>query len=185
MKINNKNKKKKMIIATVIVLLLVGGGTAWAKITQVGPFSEKGTIDKKPPSSEQKKNQKTIKKESIEANSGEQTNKPSQEDGASQSSTNSGSIGIMITSVNQDNNNLVISTLIQAVSSDGSCAITLTRNGSKTYNQTVGVQPMASSSTCKGFTVPKNQLTSGAWSIDLQYKSSKGSGNTKRTVEVQ
>ena len=58
-------------------------------------------------------------------------------------------------------------TNINKITSSGNCSLTISQTDRKTLQQTSGIYPMPNSSTCKGFTIPINQLQSGDASVKL------------------
>lgn len=77
---------------------------------------------------------------------------------------------LTITSVQDNSGSLRIRTAIQEVTSSGECTLNVKNSSNnKTYSETVGVQALASNSTCKGFNVPISELSSGTWEITVTY----------------
>jgi len=66
--------------------------------------------------------------------------------------------------------------------SDGICTLTVT-NSSKTDSQTANVIYAPDFSTCAGFTIPINNLGTGAWTIKLSVLS--GGSTTEKTVTYE
>ncbi|MGI8634673.1 MAG: hypothetical protein ACR2KZ_04650, partial [Segetibacter sp.] len=59
------------------------------------------------------------------------------------------------------------------------------RAESPTYTSSVGVQKLASFSSCKGFDIPKNKIGSGTWSLTINYNSDNFKGSVSKTLAVQ
>lgn len=92
-------------------------------------------------------------------------------------------VGASITYVQQTSTSLRIGTLVESVTSSGSCTVVLTK-GDQTVTHTVGIQPMASSSTCKGFDIPIIELPSGTWAINIDIKLSSQEAHLKDSVTI-
>lgn len=85
---------------------------------------------------------------------------------------------------NQDDRSILkVRSLISALSSSGTCELTLSQ-GDKIITKTAGIQAQASSSTCMGFDIPVSELSSGDWVLSLKVSiGAQTSANTK-TVTV-
>lgn len=75
-------------------------------------------------------------------------------------------LGVSITHVSKMSGKIRINTLIEAVTDKGTCILKLTK-GAEEVRKTAGIQPLASSSTCKGFDIPLSELSDGTWKIIL------------------
>jgi len=93
-------------------------------------------------------------------------------------------LGASITYIKQENSALLIGTVIDKVSSEGSCTLTLTKDD-QIETKTVDIQALASSSTCKGFDIPIVGLSPGIWNIkiDIIIKSTEVHLSDKVTLE--
>lgn len=142
MKIVNKNKQTKtLIIIVVVVAALALGYISYAYIFHSWPFlvakqpvTTVDKIDYTPPTNQQKDNGNVIKDASIKNET-----KPAPQ----------GTVDVSITATNQNENNLQIRTLIQALTSTGTCTLTMTK-GAATVIKNVNVQALSSTSTCQG-----------------------------------
>lgn len=74
-----------------------------------------------------------------------------------------------ITYVKQEHNLLKIGVDIEIVSSNGECTLSLFKDG-EGIDYSVGIQPLSSSSTCKGFEIPIIELSPGSWKISITIK---------------
>lgn len=93
-------------------------------------------------------------------------------------------VGLRITHKNQDTTNLNIGTLILALTSTGTCTLTLSKPGSTDIVQTSGTQASSSSSTCTGFRVPLSQMVAGTWTINLSFSDTNNKGAVVTTVDI-
>lgn len=164
MKTNTRSTRKKIAVITaslVAVLLVATGAMA---LTRTGLFtapSETANSPKKPVANDD--NQKNGETSESTDTSSEKTpveNEPTE------SPTTPATLAASITAANQNGNTLQIRTLIETVSSDGTCKLTLTK-GSDVHTYTAGVQAQSSASTCKGFDIPTSGLSAGTWQIAI------------------
>jgi len=159
MKTKNKLKKltpafKLLIIIVVIVIVIIIALCSYFiwqyKFNQSKPVNNTGinqTIDLNPPTTDQKAAGETQKTE---------TNNPTNND-----------LGVSITSINSSVDPIQIRSVISgAVSNNGTCTLSLTKN-STTITKTAETYAMPSSSICNGFDISKNELSSGEWQIIL------------------
>ena len=88
-----------------------------------------------------------------------------------------------LTRADVTNNKLIIRVNIDQYLSGGSCALTLT-SGSKTYTDVANITDAASTSTCAGFDIPVEKLSSGSWSISIKITSGDKEGTISGKVTV-
>lgn len=67
--------------------------------------------------------------------------------------------------------------------SSGACSLTMT-NGKKTYSATANILSSVSTSTCEGFDVPMDKISSGTWSISIDLVSDEKVGNISQEVSL-
>lgn len=106
--------------------------------------------------------------------------KPTQPEGSSKPI-----VGLDITSVNQDATTLRIRTIVQTISSSGNCTISMKGPSGKSYTDKVEAQPLPSSSTCKGFDIPISSLSTGDWTVTINYEDASVTGSATKEVSVQ
>ncbi|HEU4715737.1 MAG TPA: hypothetical protein VFS14_02810 [Candidatus Saccharimonadales bacterium] len=171
MKTNTRSPRKKIaiIIAGLVAVLVVAAGAM--AITRTGFFAtsnETADLQKKPSTGSSHKSDKTPTSTDTPSEKTPVENEPTE------SPTAPASLTASITAANQNGAMLQIRTLIEAVSSDGSCKLTLTK-GSETRTYAAGVQAQSSTSTCKGFDVPTSDLSNGEWqaAIDITIQDKK------------
>jgi hypothetical protein len=188
MKINKpQNKKTLMIIAAVAVVILVGLGAS-AYFNKWWPFtsSNSSTINTAPATKDQQEAGQKVKQTNADQDA--DNSKPSGSDQPSAPVTQpngKSTVTVSITAANQNGATLQIRSLIEAVNSDGTCTLTLSRAGYSSVTKTANVQPLASSSTCQGFDIPTAELSKGSWNVRLVFESSSLKGEASRTVEIQ
>ena len=93
-------------------------------------------------------------------------------------------VQISITSAIQTSASLQVGTQIAGVFSTGTCTLTLSKQGEQDIVKTAGVQPLASTSTCKGFDIT-DKLTPGVWNLSLVYESDNLTGTASTTKVIQ
>lgn len=171
---NSSSKKTTLVIIVVLVGILALGAALYAyrlntqskEQTNTTP-TKQSQIDYSAPTDDQKTAGATIKEKSV--STPEQT----------PTSTN-----ITITSVDKSANTLYIRTLISEVTNSGSCTLQMTGPSGKTYSMTSKIQALASSSTCAGFDVPNDQLSSGLWTIKVTYTNDTTSTSASSEVTI-
>lgn len=173
MKIIQSNNTKRNLLITLGVVLLVGAvSVAAAYYFKVGPFTPPvdSSINLKKPSEDEIKAGADAKQQTVNAD--ENKNQTGSDPApAPQPIENSDkkSVHAEITAANQDESALHIRTLIQTVASSGTCSLTMTGPQNKTYTAKADIQPLPSSSTCKGFDIPLENLSAGAWTIRIDF----------------
>lgn len=174
MKISNTHKKisnKKLIL---LVCLLVSGAIA---ISVIYLFINRPTPIER--DNEIKDNA------SIDTNSTNSTNKPNESpktpiDNQPSDQKDSGLLAT-ITYIRQEDSLLKIGVDIGVITSSGECTLNLSKDEKK-VDYSVGIQPLASSSTCKGFEIPIIELSPGNWKISIVINS--GDKSTTLTDNV-
>ena len=171
----HKHSYRVALVITIVVLLLaLAGYTLWRLIPQTS--SQNSAVD------QQKQAQtlgSTIKQQSIqnaESSSTKQTNGSQQ--------TNDTQSTISITGTNQSPTTFSVRTVIDKVIGSGTCTITLTHQTTKVTHM-VDIQPLATTSTCKGFDIPLSQLSVGTWETSITFSGGGFSGSTTTQVEIR
>ena len=192
MKINRakKDTSKKILIIPIIITVILVGFFTYAYITKGSffgwqPFGAKSSSVNFGPATEEEKNAGNATKDNTVNPETPDTTKPGNEQTTNpESPSTTTDVGLQITNKSFVNGNLHISTEILQVTSTGTCTLVLSKAGSSNVTQKVDVQPLASTSTCKGFDVPLSSLSNGTWAINLTYASTKSNGTVTDTVEV-
>lgn len=185
MKINNKKRKSGIKTGFTILGIVVFAGVAvllYAYSFKKGPFAEPapqdtttGSINYNPPTSEEKAVGESIK------------NRANQAPDTPPSVTNGAKTAVVmdITALSQESDVLYIRTIIRTLTSSGTCTLSMSGPGGKTYQATANVQAGPNSSTCQGFNVPVTQLSSGAWKLTITFENSSQKGGVDKEVVVQ
>lgn len=187
MKINSasKSNKKLAVIVTVLALVLIGGYGAYAAVNHAWPFpaaEDDNTAQNQAADTPNIQTDPSIAP-GEPAPSTPDSPKTPQESEPSEDTPAKGSVGVTITAVNNYDGFLQVRSLIENVSGNGSCTLTL-KKGSKTVTKTSGIQALPSSSTCKGFNVPVSELSPGSWSITLNVTTDGKTGSATKEYEV-
>lgn len=90
---------------------------------------------------------------------------------------------ITFTSVSQNDSSVRVRAEIDALIADGSCKLTLTKDG-RTITKTAVTYPMANVSTCQGFDIPTSELSPGTWNVRLNVSKENQAGHATTTVDV-
>lgn len=102
-------------------------------------------------------------------------------------STSSGdneTLQVTISALDQDSSVLRVRSLINKISNDGVCTLTLVK-GNSNIIKTSDTQALPSESTCKGFDVPLSELSTGNWTIGLDVKIGTATGSATKTFAVE
>ena len=177
--IQKKSHKNKVLITTIIVATLVlVTGTYYAYASNIfgwRAFPAKSTIDYNSPTQSQINDGASVK------NSNPITDSSPEKGNDSSTTPTTGKVAVSASSVNVSEGVLQIRFLINAVTNDGTCKLTLTNPSAETIITAANVQASASSTTCRGFNV---QVGSGTWTYSLVFKNSTISGSATGTFKV-
>lgn len=181
----NRFTTTNVILLSLVMVTLLGLGVfAYKKWTASGPSSSdsgNNKVNYNPPTDEQTQAGNDIKNSTVNS----QIGKPPAPgtDGNTQPPTGN-TIPVTITAANQSGEKLSVRSLIEAIISNGTCTLTLTKDAT-VVTKTSEIQPLANSSTCKGFDIPTSELSSGEWRIQLDIASGNMTGTASRTVTVE
>lgn len=173
MHIPTRKSNKKVIIIVAAILLAALGATYAAYHFQTGPFSPQphNSVNLDPATTDQKAAGNDIKQSTLnqvengkESSGSDPSPAPQPIEGSDKKS-----VGMEITAANQTATTLQVRTFIQTVTSTGTCTITMKNSQGMTYANTVDTQALSSTTTCKGFDIPLDQLSSGTWTINIDF----------------
>lgn len=182
MRLKRTKKYKRIIIISILIAVLgIGGYAAFAATQEIWPFAadKAENVDHNPPSDDQRKAGEETSQQAKEAESAAEED-PKQNDGSEGGDTSD--VALSITSAEQQNDQLQIRTLIHSIQA-GTCTLTLS-SGGQTITRSAETQSMASSSTCMGFDIPLSELTTGEWTITINYQGADLSGTATQAVQV-
>lgn len=172
-------------MAVVFAYLYFGKGSlfGWS------PFNHgSGSINYAPPTKEEKQAGEDAKKQTITNNPpNNSTTKPDTQQNTSNSGTTepSKAPNITITAANQNGSTLQVRTLIEQVTNQGQCTLTLSQNGNTPITNTADVQPLANSSTCKGFNIDVSSLATGKWTLAVTYQINGQKSSASQDITLQ
>jgi hypothetical protein len=157
-----KSHPKKVIkYALIIMGLLAVAGISYSAYTYI-------TQRQSSPEASSGANYSPSTKDQIQA--GKDTKKQvidnSEKDSGSSNVPENNSLHSQITTASVTDGILYIRNEIEGVYQTGSCSLTLIHS-QQTIKKTAGVQPLAQSSTCKGFNIPVSSLSPGTWQIHV------------------
>lgn len=162
--------KKILLVAAAITLIFVGGAYNYTTSFQTDTTAKESTEN-------QNSLEKNVKNSGLQSQSrfNEGTEGKPAQDGTRDVPANSGQdpdvLYASLTTATQNGDVIQIRTLIEHVTSQGSCTLTLSKSGSTIVTKTASIQPTASSSTCTGFDVPTYELSQGIWQVIVDISS--------------
>ncbi len=180
------SRKKKIVALIVVIILIAGAGLVYLAVAKKWFFApahqqkDGKSINYNPPTNEQKNATGSSKNGTDESQGSDQSPTPTQP-----TSGGKASIGMTITAANQTNDTLLIRTLIQTISSNGTCTLSMVGPDGKAYAATAGVQANPSTSTCQGFNVPMSALAPGSWHITIDFEDSSTKTTASKDVTLQ
>ena len=192
----NKNRfsKKRLLVSLGIIVIALAAFLFWYVVIFNGSIlgwslhskevSSHGP-DYNKPSSQQTANGAQIKANSLNDSSKTGSSGSDTPPAPVPSSGGKSVAQMSITATNQTSSDYQIRTLISALSSGGSCTLTMTKPGATTVTQTSGVQDLSNTSTCQGFDVPLSELSSGTWNVTVNFSSSTLTGSAAKAVIIQ
>ncbi len=183
---SKKTKKNKKIIPIIIIFATICVGTFFAlrffsKTNEPSErMAEKSTENSTDISTETVENSTKKIEETTEANT-EQKPKIIQNEGEdpNQKEELTGSL----TSAQISGDKLIIRVNIDQFLTTGNCVLNLT-SGSKNASKEANIISVASTSTCEGFDVPINSLSSGLWNIEVKLSSNDKIGTIIGEVNI-
>ena len=180
---NKHSKKSKTILYAILTaVIIVSLYTLFAWYSHLWPFATRTTAGIDPTAPNTHTNSPTTQSTSPLQKTPTQYDNPSGSD-PSQSSALTGIVNFSGTS--GDGKTLQIRATIDQKVTDGTCNLTLSKSGSTTVTKTANIVSDPSSSTCSGFDIPIDQLSSGIWSININLTSDSRSGSIQGVVTVQ
>jgi hypothetical protein len=187
---NKKRLSRKLIalivVGSVVILGLAGAGTYLVAMngTLFGwtPFpaatDKDSDVDYGPPTEEETGTGNDIKEEEVSPDESDQKPGTTPEQPIDTGSTVI--MSIPYAEQQQAGGDLRVTTLIEKVTSSGTCTLTLSRAGYESTVMTADVQAQSSSSTCKGFTIPTTTMAKGNWNLRIDYKNGDVTGSVSK-----
>lgn len=177
----NKNTSKIFIVAILIAALLAVGGF-WIYLTYFTNDSSSSDATKK--SSDISADQEPVNETNLAPAKGGNSNETEKNEADNSNSASPNPLSASITSAAQNGGTLQIRTLIEKVTSSGTCTLELSKTGSNTITKNASVQALSSSSTCAGFNIPTSELSSGTWRISITITSGDDEAHLTESVVV-
>jgi len=175
-----------MIIPSMLLFAAIVTGALYA--TNTYPFEDsldESTINLDEPSNEQKQQGEDTKQDIIDSENNNSDSSSEQniskEEGSSSETPSTNKLETIITVLEADEKTLYVRSETQGIYAEGSCTLTLTKSG-KTITKNASVQALPQTTTCKGFNIPRSELSSGTYSVTL--KVSAGGKNSVNKDEV-
>lgn len=184
------HKKRNLIngnLAIALSVLLVASTclVVYTYLTKRGPFSQKQAgqashYNYSPPTPEEKSNGDAIKEQSAAASD------PTPDPIKPTDSTETHHAVVMdITALEQSSGTLYVRTLIQVITSSGTCSLSMKGPSSKTYAAISSVQAGPSSSVCQGFNIPVSSLSHGSWTVFVSFQNDTLRGSASKEISIQ
>lgn len=170
----HKNRKKVLLLSLLVLILLAGALTAvyfWNKNNN----QEQDSVNYSPPATEETADGQRTKDSTV--NSSESTT--SESTSSEKTPTNSSGetapeaaslTTVTITSTNYSGSTYRVRAIIGKLTSRGTCEVALKQNGTVKYSNSASVAPMSSYSVCQGFDIDVSSLSSGSYTLSIDYK---------------
>lgn len=180
LEVSMKNKYIKTLFLTILLLAVVMAGyLVAAKRYDIWPFTP--VVQRSPTTTNASVPTGSTVEKSDVAQAGSDPSPvpvPSDEGGKP-------TVGLILSSANKNDPNLQVRVIIQAVTATGECVLALKNQSSgtvKTYSS--GVQPLSSTSTCKGFDIPLTDLSLGVWTLTLHFENESIRGDVHKDITI-
>jgi hypothetical protein len=165
-----KTNKKIAIIILLILAILIGTATVYATSGSLFGWNPLNILTKDSPTNEQIETGQQIKENSLENNEGkggsDQPVKPVTNEAGKQK------IEVDIVSVNRVDATIKASVLVSTLDQNGTCTLVVTdKNNQTLYTTSVGTQAMPTTSTCKGFDIPTDNIPNDSYVLSVSYES--------------
>ena len=187
-----KSTKKYYLIAAAVIVLLVAGAFTYVYAFNGSIFGWKkppvkdASINYNPPTEEQKQAGENTKDASLNPSEEQKPNNTNETPTPPSTPTpgSKSTVTLTITAANQNPPSLQIRTEIGALTSEGTCTLTLTK-GAKAVTRTAGIQALPRISTCQGFDIPLSELSSGQWNVAVHFENSALTADTTKQITIQ
>lgn len=189
---SSKNKFKKILIPIVIIMLAIIGSFVYVYAFNGSIFgwnnksaeSDKISTNYEKPTKEQKDAGDEAKKNTVEGEKPNSNNTDRPQSPTSPTDNGKSNTDVIFTAASQNGDLLQMRVLISAVENSGSCTLTLT-NADRVITKTSEVQAQSNTSTCKGFDVATNELSTGSWAARVVYTSPSSTGSATKNIEIK
>lgn len=175
-----KSRKKPLLIALALIFLLAGGAWAYYTFSNHNKTSNESLTDStiKQPALQTPKNEQQTANDKKQ-----QAVKDDESSNTTSNQSDNSTLTVSQTASTRDENIYRLRYLIEQNLASGTCTLTLTQNN-KVITKTASIQSLSSSSTCQGFDIDVNELSSGAWQANLSVQSGDKTGKTSSTLNI-
>jgi hypothetical protein len=175
MKIKQKSLKRNYVVAGVLFASLFSVVAVYGFALNKDQQANKPSTEiSSPPTKEQSQGEATA----------EQSSEESLTD-ASKDLADDDKFSVSITSVTTNDNLLSIRTLIQPLTSDGTCTLTMQKTNEDSISKVVKIQAASTYSICQGFDIDTSQLAAGDWTATIIYKNGNHEAVTSTTTNIE
>jgi cytoskeletal protein RodZ len=177
MKLKSKSSKKKIIIillCVAAVIAIAGSGYAIYKMNQNNQQDQ---------DTAEFKDANPISEESEEKQQSYEEQKKEQGAEHTEDTAPDAPLTVTFTSVEQQDSIVRVRATVDALVSEGTCTLTLTKNG-ESVTKTAATFVTAHTSTCQGFDIPTSELSAGTWDVTLEVTKDGRSGRATATVNI-
>lgn len=186
MKLPTKRSHKKLWIAGILSLVIVAGASIGVYAMQMNnkkddPEKTTSTPRSNPAVDDRSVSYDDPAKDEIKA--GEDIKKQSVDPETPASSTPGNVDSELTTSANFADGTLTVRSMISS-SVSGTCTLTLTKGSSTITKEPVGIQALSNYSSCKGWSIPASELSSGSWSVKVTASYASKTANSTTTVAI-
>jgi hypothetical protein len=186
MKLKQTTIRKPIIIATIVAAVIVASSSYYVFAMNGSIFGWKlhkdtsgdSSINLSPATDEEKQAGSDVKQQTADPGKPDVSSDPTGNDTAGTD------LPITFTAVNQNGAKLQVRAEIQALVSNGTCTLTLTKGGA-TVTKNAPTQATASVSTCQGFDVATSELSPGTWTLTLNVSADGKTGQASTTTNVE
>lgn len=167
--LSTRKKQRNRITLAVISTVLVATVATLAYLYYQSFASEDSTTNYSEPSSEEKKGESTTEQnEPVTPTVEENTNQEqSPEIDAPKN------VGVTITTANQNENTVQVRAIIDILTNDGTCTLTMSKQSQPDYTLNSNIKATASYSVCEGFDINSSKLSKGTWNVKVEYTNDK------------
>lgn len=183
-KTHKKITLKKVALIFIGAAIITGGTLGIMALTKTGPFKQQ--IQQQDSSDSNSQSDTASDLPQTDTPPTDTSTSPTPKTPVSNQPVDNGDTNTLkasITAANQNDNTLQIRTLIENVSSNGTCALKLTK-GSSVVSRSAGIQALSSSSTCKGFDIPVSDLSTGQWLVTLTITIGAEKATLTKTISI-
>jgi hypothetical protein len=175
---HHRSHKRIVFVVIAIVTLALAGFVAYYLLHNSSKSNS--SVNLSPATTQQQAAGNQVKSTNAGSSSSDATKNTS----SSSTTTNTPSTTVQLSANGQNGSTYQLRYIINSVVSNATCNLTLTL-GSQTITETSSVQALAQSSTCEGFDIPMNKLSSGSWTAVMVVSGDNVNASVTDTVQVE